>query len=419
MTATQPWAARDRRRRARSQARAVSLQACAVAAAAWLSTPVAAPVAAEAAPTASHRLQQSADNVDLCGDSCEKIATSGNQALEERIRRRRNCRATWGGGCPTAPPPRGFSASSTLWEMCPHACPSDIRPGDHTPPPPPPPPPVASPPVAPPPPPPSPPLPPPPGVPTPDATQPVDAPTPPASSQPNPPPATAPSPPPAPVGSGSQPGTAARPAVATSAPGSQQVRTGAPKRGPDAGALRVEIRTKILGAAYDFLYAMCLASLSIIGAVFFCRRRKRQLKRMGMSTGSGSHSNHRRKMKIGGGEGGAGGPRPPPWPPGRRSGVARGLSKLSNSVRRKQRVTIAEEVPLYSIAEDYGSSSDDDGDDVPYAPAVNANANANAGRYGMLSGGHGHGGGRDVVPTVVVTDRAQVRAHATPSHTAL
>jgi hypothetical protein len=154
--------------------------------------------------------------------------------------------------------------------------------------------------------------------------------------------------------------------------------------------MRSEIRRKLLGAALDFLYAMCAASLSIVCAVCYCRHRKRQMKRMGM----GSSKRHG-KTKRGGG------PKPPPWPPGKPGG-SRGLSKMSDYSaiqRRKQPVRIAEEVPLGSIAEDWGSSDEEEGDD--YVPAVFGGAAAAAG-----GGGDKYG----QVPTVVVTDRGQALA---------
>lgn len=161
------------------------------------------------------------------------------------------------------------------------------------------------------------------------------------------------------------------------------------KRGPDPVVMRAEIRAKLLGAAYDFLCAVTIALLGILGAVFYCRHRKRQMKRMGMTS---SNSAGRKR---------AGGPRPPPWPPSR-PGIAHRLSKLRRDVRHRREVQIAEEVPLYSIAEDYGSSDDDDD---AYAPPLSVNAVTNsAGRKGERGEGarYGH------VPTVVVTDRAQV-----------
>lgn len=181
----------------------------------------------------------------------------------------------------------------------------------------------------------------------------------------------------------SRPQAAAMPPAATDEVMSQQDRA---SRRPDAAVLREEIRIKLLGAAYDFLCAVSVALLCISGAVFYCRHRKRQMKRMGMTSSKTTGRNR------------AGGPRPPPWPPGR-PGIAQGLSKLRHAThRRRQRVKIAEEVPLYSVAEDYGSSDDDDDE---YSPALNASAVTGVGRAEQARYGH--------VPTVVVTDRAQVR----------
>lgn len=300
------------------------------------------------------------DNVDLCGDSCEKIATRGNKKLDDRIRREVNCRSTWGDGCATAAPPRGFTATSTLWDLCPHACPADIRASDNS---------AGS--RSPP-------------SPTPMETGPARAVTPPPPSRP------AAQPSPSPAAAASRPRQSPVPTAALLPPaagegGPHQERL-APKRGPDPAVLRAEIRTKLLGAAYDFLCAVTVALLGVLGGVFYCRRRKRQMKRMGMTS-----SNIGRKRP--------GGPRPPPWPPGR-PGIAQGLSKLQSDVRRRREIKIAEEVPLYSIAEDYGSSDDDDDG---YAPALNVNAvNGSSDRGDGARYGH--------VPTVVVTDRAQALA---------
>ena len=288
------------------------------------------------------------DAVDLCGDSCEGIALGGEQKLDERTRRRRNCRATWGAGCATTPPPRGFSATSTLWEMCPHSCPADIRPATLPPPPPPPP------------------------------TEPTEP-----TATPPPPPTTTPPPPPPVVVPSS---------AVTAVQEARPAPTASPKAGPDDGAMRAEIRRKMLGAAWDFLYAMCAASLSIIGAVYYCRHRKRQMKRMGM----GSSKGHGRSKK-------GDGPKPPPWPPGK-PGVSRGLSKMSDYSaiqHRKSPVRIAEETPLYSIAEDWGSSEEEPDDYAPAATLQDIRAvhskNFAASEYGQ-------------VPTVVVTDRGQALA---------
>ena len=106
-------------------------------------------------------------------------------------------------------------------------------------------------------------------------------------------------------------------------------------------------------AAYDFLLAMSVAVVCIIGGVFYCRHRKRQMRRMGMGM----------ETKRGGR---SSGPRPPPWPPGR-GGVARSASRS----RRR----IDEQTPLYSIAEDYGSSEEED----EYTPAVSADADMTSG----------------------------------------
>ena len=221
--------------------------------------------AASPVVTNSHRaLQGAADATDLCGDSCEVSATRGAQAVEERMRRRRNCRATWSQGCQNAPPPRGFTASSTLWEMCPHSCPSTINPRTA----PVPPPGMLLPPPAPPPTAPGDLLSPPAPVPSailpevavaaPEAATTTD--TPPLPLLPPPPP-----PPPAQQQEQQQ----------------QQQRAG---KGPDKQVLRAEIRTRMLGAAYDFLYGMSVATIVIFCAVFYCRRRKRTMQRMGMAS---------------------------------------------------------------------------------------------------------------------------------------
>ena len=75
-----------------------------------------------AAPPPRRQLQ--ADTLDLCGDTCEAVATRGDNKLDERIRRRRNCRSRWDQGCGERNPPPGFTAASTLWDMCPIACPA-------------------------------------------------------------------------------------------------------------------------------------------------------------------------------------------------------------------------------------------------------------------------------------------------------
>ena len=209
-------------------------------------------------------LQGAADATDLCGDSCEASATRGNSNLEERIRRRRNCRATWNQGCQNAPP-RGFTGSSTLWEMCPHSCPSTINPRT---------------------------------APTPPPT--MLRPPPPPAGDPPPPPAPVPSPPaasaPAPevIATPARPPPPPPPPLPLPPPSPQQQQQElpqqrpTPRHGPDKQVLRAEIRTRMLGAALDFLYGMCVATVGIICAVFYCRRRKRTMKKMGMRSRSTS-----------------------------------------------------------------------------------------------------------------------------------
>ena len=66
--------------------------------------------------------------VDLCGSSCEDVATHGESDLGEGIRRLHNCEQGWSDGCPDQPPPSGFAEDSTLWELCPHSCPASMHP---------------------------------------------------------------------------------------------------------------------------------------------------------------------------------------------------------------------------------------------------------------------------------------------------
>ena len=51
---------------------------------------------------------------DLCGTPCQEVVdTSG----VERV-----CSITWADGCGDAPPPPGFTAESTVAELCYRAC---------------------------------------------------------------------------------------------------------------------------------------------------------------------------------------------------------------------------------------------------------------------------------------------------------
>ena len=142
-------------------------------------------------------------------------------------------------------------------------------------------------------------------------------------------------------------------------------------------AAHVALQRKLTGAAADFLYGLLTTALFIASAVWYCRRQKRKLRRMEIG---------RKKQS---------GPSPPPWPPGR-PGVAcnvtaksarRFVSRTPSSWQRQ----IYEEVPLFSIAEDFGSSgSEEEVDDTSWPPQNSS--------YGS-------------VPTVVVTDRSQ-RLHS-------
>lgn len=53
------------------------------------------------------------DVPDLCGTPCQDVVDSGSVAM---------CEVTWADGCGDAAPPAGFSAASTVGQLCAHAC---------------------------------------------------------------------------------------------------------------------------------------------------------------------------------------------------------------------------------------------------------------------------------------------------------
>ena len=72
--------------------------------------------------------QDESGQPDLCGSSCEAVATQGRAELDVNIRRAHNCEQAWSDGCGADLPPDGFTESSTLWELCPDSCPVTMRP---------------------------------------------------------------------------------------------------------------------------------------------------------------------------------------------------------------------------------------------------------------------------------------------------
>jgi len=50
---------------------------------------------------------------DVCGTPCQEVVDGGSVAM---------CAVTWADGCGDAPPPDGFSAASTVDELCAHTC---------------------------------------------------------------------------------------------------------------------------------------------------------------------------------------------------------------------------------------------------------------------------------------------------------